>query len=208
MKLHGVPLSNFYNMAKHALLEKGAPFEEVVTAPSQEPDFLAISPMGKVPVLETDDGPLTEAPAIIEYLDMKYPDNPLYPADPYARARVIQLMRIVELYVEAPIHPLVGTIFGRDVPDHVIAAARPGAEKGLAALARLAKFSPYIAGPTFTAADIVAFHGFTLARILAKQVLDWDLMATVPALESWYDTVGKRETTQRILADMEKAQQS
>ena len=56
MKLHGVPLSNFYNMAKHALIEKDVHFEEVVTPPSQDPAFLAKSPMGKVPLLETPEG--------------------------------------------------------------------------------------------------------------------------------------------------------
>ena len=208
MKLHGIPLSNFYNMAKHSLLEKGAPFEEVATAPSQEPEFLAISPMGKVPVLETPDGPLTEAPAIMDYLEQTFSDNPLYPANAYERARVIQLMRIMELYVEAPIHPLVGTLFGREVPDHVIASARPAAEKGLAALGRLAKFSPYLAGDKFTYADIIAFHGFTLGGILTKQVLDWDIMTAIPGLKGWYDTVSQRDSTQRILADMAKAQQS
>ncbi len=206
MKLHGVPLSNFYNMAKHSLLEKGADFEEIVTAPSQEPSFLAMSPMGKVPMLETDEGPLTEAPAIMEYLDLKFPGNALYPADPFARAKVIQLMRIMELYVEAPVHPLVGILFDRDIPDHVMAAARPEAEKGLAALERLAKFTPYIAGDQFTFADIVAFHGFTLANMLTKQVLDWDMLTAVPGLQEWYGHVAQRESTQRILSDMAAAE--
>lgn len=207
MKLHGVPLSNFYNMAKHALLEKGAPFEEVVTPPSQEPAFLAMSPMGKVPMLETDDGPLTEVPAIMDYLEMKYPAPALYPADPYARARVIQLMRIMELYVEAPAHPLVGVLFGREIPEHVKANARPASGKGLAALARIAKFGPWLAGGDFTNADIIAFHGFTLCNRLTRQVLDWDMMTAIPALQPWYDKVCERDSTRRILADMARAEQ-
>ena len=40
MKLHGVPLSNYYNMAKHAVLTKGIACEFVVTKPSQEHDYL------------------------------------------------------------------------------------------------------------------------------------------------------------------------
>jgi len=207
MKLHGVPLSNFYNMAKHSLLEKDVAFKEVVTAPSQEPAFLSMSPMGKVPMLETDDGPLTEVPAIMEYLELKYPANPLYPTDPYARARVIQLMRIFELYVEAPVHPLVGILFGREIPEHVMTGSRPAGEKGLAALARVAKFSPYIAGDSFTYADIVVYQGFTLVNQLTQQVHGWNMLAEIPGLQAWYDKISERDSTRRILADMEKARQ-
>ena len=208
MKLYGVPMSNFYNMAKHALLEKGVKFEEVVCAPSQEADFLAKSPMGKIPVLETDEGFLTEAPAIIEYLDIRYSENPLLPAEALARARTIQLMRIMELYVEAPIHPLVGLWFGREVSDQVKQSAKPEAEKGLAALARIAKFSPYMAGDAFSAADIVAYHSFTLASRLAMEVYDWDMMGVLPQLNGWYGMLGERKSTLRILMDMAKATES
>lgn len=49
LKLHGFSISNYYNMEKIALLEKGIEFEEVDTRPSQEDDYLSMSPMGKVP---------------------------------------------------------------------------------------------------------------------------------------------------------------
>jgi len=65
LKLHGFSISNYYNMAKIALLEKGIEFEEVDTQPSQENDYLSMSPMGKVPCLETDHGCITEVDAIL-----------------------------------------------------------------------------------------------------------------------------------------------
>ena len=52
-------------MEKIALLEKGIEFEEVDTRPSQEDDYLSMSPMGKVPCLETDHGCITEVDAIL-----------------------------------------------------------------------------------------------------------------------------------------------
>ena len=48
MKLYGMPLSNYFNMVKHALLEKGIDFEIVPTPPGRDPEFLAKSPMGKI----------------------------------------------------------------------------------------------------------------------------------------------------------------
>lgn len=56
LKLHGFAVSNYYNMVKLALLEKGLPFEEVLFVPNQTQQALAISPRGKVPVLETEHG--------------------------------------------------------------------------------------------------------------------------------------------------------
>ena len=53
IKLHGMYLSNYYNVVKTVLLEKGIVFEEVNQSPSQEDGYLDKSPMGKVPCLET-----------------------------------------------------------------------------------------------------------------------------------------------------------
>ena len=69
IKLHGAPLSNYYNMVKTALLEKNISFEEVLTPPSQNPDYLAKSVMGKIPCIETKRGFLAETHAILDYLE-------------------------------------------------------------------------------------------------------------------------------------------
>ena len=78
LRLHGFGRSNYYNMAKMCLLEKGLEFEEVNAPPSQEPDFLAISPMGKVPCLETEHGYLSEvfATAVANALRSPYITTP------------------------------------------------------------------------------------------------------------------------------------
>lgn len=67
-KLYGFAVSNYYNMVKLALLEKGLPFEEVTFYPTQTPESLAISPRGKVPVLGVDAGFINETAIILEYL--------------------------------------------------------------------------------------------------------------------------------------------
>ena len=66
---------------------RGVEFEEVTAPPSQDPEFLAKSPMGKVPCLETEHGYLTEVFAIADYLDHIQAEPPLLPTDPFARAR-------------------------------------------------------------------------------------------------------------------------
>ena len=99
IKLYGVTISNYYNTAKLALVEKGLAFEEVSMMPSQEPDVLAASPMGKVPYIECEGRTLSETNVIFDYLEDIQPQPALYPADPWARAKAKEIIRTVELGV-------------------------------------------------------------------------------------------------------------
>lgn len=68
-----------------------------------QPDFRAINPQARVPALRTDEGELLiQSPAIIEYLEERYPQPALLPADPLERAR----QRGVAALIGCDIHPL------------------------------------------------------------------------------------------------------
>jgi glutathione S-transferase len=87
IRLCGFRISNYHNKVRIALLEKGVAFEEDENVkPSQEGEYLAKSPMGKVPYLEVDGTRIRESSAILEYLEDAYPQKPLLPSDPVARA--------------------------------------------------------------------------------------------------------------------------
>lgn len=80
-------LCPYVQRAAISLAEKGVLFERVYIDLSAKPDwFLAISPLGKVPVLRLDDDVIFESAVILEYLEDALP-NPLHPADPLTRAR-------------------------------------------------------------------------------------------------------------------------
>jgi glutathione S-transferase len=66
--LSGFGVSNYYNKIKLVLLEKRIPFRERLIYPWQREDFLSLSPMGKIPFLETVHGGLSESQVIVEYL--------------------------------------------------------------------------------------------------------------------------------------------
>lgn len=55
-------------------------------------DYLALNPKGRVPLLVTDQGALTETPAILTYLAQTHPQAGLMPADPFQGARVHEMM--------------------------------------------------------------------------------------------------------------------
>ena len=72
--------------ARIALTEKGIEHEVVAIDLSDRPAWLyEKNPLGKVPVIEEDAFVLPESAVIMEYLDERYPEPPLLPADPAAR---------------------------------------------------------------------------------------------------------------------------
>ncbi len=206
LKLLGFPLSNYYNMVKMALLEKGIEFEEVLVKVSQEDDFLAMSPMGKVPCLQTEQGYLTETSVIIDYLEDLNIGPSLYPADPYEKAKTKELIKYIELYVELSARQLFGEVFfGKPATDLMKETAKAQLEKGFSAVARIAKYGPYIAGSEFTYADIVFHYSMGLATLVTKKAFDWDTFNTESGLKDLLDLVGSRDSAKRIKADQDAA---
>ena len=201
-RIYGFPISNYYNMAKMALLEKGLPFEEVDVRPSQDGDWLARSPMGKVPCLETDDGFLCETQVILDYLEDAAPEQPLLPADAFARAKVRELSRTIELYVELPARRCFPEVFfGGAVSDETKEQVREALPKGIAAVDKLASFSPWIAGDSFSQADIMWHYSANLANRVARTLFDMDLMASLEGSRAHKEAMGARASAQRIAAD-------
>src|SRR4051794_24990548 len=86
LRLIGHKLCPYVQRAVIALSEKGVAFERVDIDLAKKPDwFLAISPLGKTPVLQVGNSAIFESAVILEYLEETEP-KPLHPADPLRRA--------------------------------------------------------------------------------------------------------------------------
>src|ERR1700741_318994 len=86
LKLISHKLCPYVQRAVIALTEKGVPFERIDIDLANKPEwFLAISPLGKTPVLQVGDKAIFESAVILEYLEDTQP-NPRHPADPLTRA--------------------------------------------------------------------------------------------------------------------------
>jgi len=202
LKLHGFSVSNYYNVVKAALLEKGLPFEEVLVYTGPNPTYTDKSPMGKVPFLTTEQGTFSESQVMLDYLEEICPQPNLYPTDAFARAKVRELLRTLELYLELPARRLYPqAFFGGSVSEETREAVKVDLAKGMAALVRLAKFDPYIAGADFTFADIAAAIHLPLAGQAYKRVYGEDLLAPLPGLREYLARINERESMRRVLAD-------
>ena len=88
--IHGVNASPFVRKVRVALLEKGIDYELIPVVPfGQTDEFKAISPLGKIPVLQDGDFILPDSSCIISYLEKTHPTPALYPADPKEMARAL-----------------------------------------------------------------------------------------------------------------------
>ncbi len=112
MKLYMVPLAPnptkvMLYIAERAELNVDMNIEQIVVntvkGRHKEPEHLARNPFGTVPVLEMDDGTyLVESLAIIQYLEEKFPDQPLLNGTPEENGRALDVERIIDLRLAGP----------------------------------------------------------------------------------------------------------
>ncbi|MCE2688658.1 MAG: glutathione S-transferase [Rubrivivax sp.] len=202
--LCGFPISNYYNKVKLALLEKGVPFqEERVMTGSKDEAVLAASPLGKVPFIRTPQGALCESQVIVDWIEAAYPTPPLVPADPFAAAKVRELATFIDLHLELVARELYAqAFFGGTVSEGTQARVRKQLERHIPAFKRLASFSPYVAGDSFTLADCSAWVSLPLVGMATKTVYGEDLLAAHGVdWKAYVKLVGERPSAQRVAAD-------
>ncbi|KTW01136.1 maleylacetoacetate isomerase [Sphingomonas yabuuchiae] len=106
LTLHGYWRSSAAYRVRLALALKGLSYTSVAhdlrTGAQRAADYRALQPQGLVPVLEGPDGPLIQSPAILEWLEERYPDPPLLPGDHAGRA----VVRAMAAVVACDIHPI------------------------------------------------------------------------------------------------------
>jgi glutathione S-transferase len=213
VKLYSAPLSLFARKVEIALREKDLAFERVMVPFSQErgyapkhPDVLAANPKGQVPVLVDGDLALFDSTVILEYLEDAFPDPPLYPASPRARAEC----RLLELFADEVLLVDVRRLMYRSEPPAGDAQRRTRLEEdgrqGEAALRwRWAELEGRLEGrdwfaASFSAADIALFMAVLFARRLHGPSLDG-----FPALCTWFTRASERPSVQPAVAEIAAA---
>ena len=201
LKLCGFAASNYYNKVKLALLEKGMAFEEVLVWADKSEGLLAKSPYGKIPFLETDAGALSESNAICEYLETIDTRTPLLPADPFAAAKVREIIAFADLYLEWDARRLFpAAFFGAKLDDATRTQVGKQLDKAVVAFHRLVDFAPFAHGNTFTLADCALAVHLPLISLATKIVLQRDVLEGTPA-KAYVEMIAQRPSVQRANAD-------
>jgi glutathione S-transferase len=202
LKLHGFSVSNYYNMVKLALLEKGIPFEAVDVHGGQREEFLRISPRGKVPVLQTEQGFINETSVILEYIEETQSGKALLPSNPQERAYVRSLMREIELYIELPARACyLEAFFGGKVDEAIKAKSKEDLTLGIASLKRHGTFAPYLAGEQLSLADLYFLYSLDLACVVMGKVFATDVLADFPQAKALFKLLSQSPNVQKVAAD-------
>lgn len=191
IRLYGTPLSPFVRKVMFTLNYKGLNFDHEHTFPGDEsPEFRAISPLGKIPVLEHDGFTIPDSSVICRYLDRISPEKSIYPTDPQLEAQACWIeeyadTRLIEncggLFRERLLHPrLLNQATNDEVVQNILEESMPAC---LAYLETLAPESGYFVGDSLSIADFAVTTCFIQARYG-----DFDVDGSVaPKLRSYLD---------------------
>ena len=169
----------------HERIDAGGQFGK-----NDEDWFLAMNPMGRVPVLDDDGYLLWESHSIVRYLAAKYGDDDLYPADPQVRGNADKWMDWKLSFLQPPMTPLFWNLV-RTPPEQrnheVIRNSQAEAEKMFRVLDAHLTGRDYIAGNRLTIGDIPA--GAMTYRWYGLDIERPDL----PGLRAWYERLTHRQ---------------
>ncbi|CAA6604810.1 Glutathione S-transferase [Rhodospirillaceae bacterium LM-1] len=203
--LHHLWLSAHSRKVRIALGEKKLNFRlEAEKTWERRPEFLALNPAGEVPVLIEEDGlTLAEHASICEYLDETYPEPQLIGADPIERAEARRLCAWFDQKFESEVthhlvtEKLMKRFLGLGAPDsRAIRAGLQNLESHLAYLTWLTERRNWLAGNSFTLADIAAAAHLSCIDYVGD--IAWD---QVPHVKDWYAKIKSRPSFRPLLAD-------
>ncbi|KAL0365790.1 UNVERIFIED_CONTAM: Elongation factor 1-gamma 2 [Sesamum radiatum] len=171
---------------------------------NKTPEFLKMNPIGKVPVLETPEGPIFESNAIARYVARLTPDNPLYGSSLIDYGHIEQWMDFsateIDINIARWLYPRLG--YGLYLP--------PAEEAGIAGLKRaLEALNTHLASNTY-----LVGHGVTLADIVMtcnlsigfKAIMTKSLTSQFPHVERYFWTMVNQPNFKKILGDIKQAE--
>ncbi|NCF43408.1 MAG: glutathione S-transferase [Proteobacteria bacterium] len=205
IKLYGLRMSNYYSLTKAVLIEKGLDFEEIKAPPSQKDDYLARSPMGKMPSIEVNGTYISESLAIVRYTEQIQPEPALLPADPVAAAKALELVMHVKLDVELAARRLLpAAMFGATASEELIDTTHKEVVRGMQAVAALMVCKPYAAGDTFTLADLYTYYSMGAAASISEKMFGIDMLADYPQIRDLLAMLAERPSIARVTEEAAK----
>jgi len=204
VKLYGAAWSVYVRIVRLALEEKQVKYHLVevdVFAETGVPqEHLKRHPFGRIPAFEHGDFHLYETGAIVGYIDDAFPGCKLQPADPRARAKVNQIVGILDAYAyralvwDIYVERVVSVREGRIANEHKIAAALPRAAVCLSELNRLSDDREFLIGGDVTFADLYAAPMFACFMQAPEAV---SLMGQHEKLTCWWQRFAARDSMSR-----------
>lgn len=204
VRLYGLARSVYTRIARLALEEKGVAYtlhETEIFGPEGVPgDHLERHPFGRIPAFRHGDFGLYETGAITRYVDEAFPGPRLQPDDAVRRARMNQIISVLDAYAYRPmvwgvVVPRMRRRPGDPEPDEAkIAESMAAAARALDALDGLAAGVAHLAGPDVTLADL---HAYPVLSCFAYAPEGAALLRRHERLYRWMRVMQQRGSVQR-----------
>jgi glutathione S-transferase len=158
----------------------------------KSPQMLAMTPRGRIPVLKDGDYVCFESLAILYYLDLKYPEPPIFGRTPQEAGVIMRVICEYQAYIEPHVMTIVNAVLSRgDLrSDAVTQAMHAGASEARTIEARLSK-SDWVVGDSPSAVDMVIFPGIQLLRRALERPEARDLSSRFMPVEVNYPALGR-----------------
>jgi glutathione S-transferase len=211
MKLYTSPISPFGCRVTMAARAKGIAIENAPLPAGglKSPEYLKINPVGKIPVLITDNGKvIAESEAILHYLEQIHPKPSILPANPEDRAHGNVLIRMMDTYVSLIVIRMFPHIDPKTRDEKTVEQEFARWNDGLGVVAHFMATSPASAEAGLSMADCVLATGLHLSSFIAKRMGLYEQLAKPPVLESYYARINQHPIIGPLLADLTAAQKA
>ena len=199
LKLYGGKLSPFVMRPVLAARAKGHELEPGTFEGGIKCEaYLALSPMGKMPLLVHGDFALPESQPITDYLDSILTGPALTPADAKEAARTRLIVRLADLNVV----PHLGGIFRARENPEAVGPALAGLAEGIAFIEHYRRDSDvFVVGDSFTVADAALLPLFFFLDAFHPMMKTGDLISAHPRLAAWWERAKASELGSRCIAE-------
>lgn len=206
--VYGTEFSTYVRSVRMAYEEKAAEYQlqdvSVVRGENKLAAHLVRNPFGTVPAFEHDGFQLYETTPILRYVDQVCPGVSLTPENPQQRARMNQIMSIVDYHgytsmvIQIAVQRLFSALLPNGTDEAVIRAAIPNAELCLKEIERIKGSNPFLAGSQVSLADLYVVPIIFYLKLTPEK----ELMAPRKSLETWWQMMGERPSVQKTAPNL------
>lgn len=208
--LFGLSRSVYTRIARLALEEKGVSYNlqdvEIFASSGVPTDHLMRHPFGRIPALAHGEFLLYETQAICRYVDEAFSGPTLQPSFPAGRARMNQVIGLLDSYAYRPmvwgvfVERVRKSLRGGRADEDLISTSMRDVHVVLAALSSLAGAGPFLAGTTLTLADL---HAYPMLAYLALAPEGRDALADHEVLARWQRSLRDRPSVRNTVTEYE-----
>lgn len=206
--VYGTEFSTYVRSVRMAFEEKPAAYQledvSVIRGEQKQPAHLARHPFGTVPAFAHDGFELYETSPILRYVDQVFPGAALTPEDPRQRARMNQIISIIDYHgyhsmiLQIVVQRLFTALLPNGTDEAVVKAGIPKAKLCLQEFERIKGDNTFLAGNQVSLADLYLVPILFYVRMTPEK----ELLAPHKGLDAWWHAMAERSSVAKTAPNL------